>query len=201
MTLFKSTVFLITLFWASLSYGENTNSLAEIHYTLGNLHSDEENLDKAIVEYKKALELNPDFARAENDLGFVLYKKGDYKDALVHYQRAISLRPDYANCYNNIGVIHYHLKDYEQASSFYRQAIELRPDYARAHFNLAACCFRQGRYLTALQEYRKARKIDRRYVEERADQKRLETELKKAQKNDPDNDELKKVRAFVQKKI
>jgi tetratricopeptide (TPR) repeat protein len=179
--------------------GQEAVSIAQFHYSLGNLYSDEERLDEAVIEYKKALEYNPNLPQAEDNLGFMLYKKGDYKEALTHYQRAITLMPDYAIALNNIGVIYYHFKDYDEAASFYQQAIKLKPDYAKAHFNLAATYFRQGRYLSALSQYRKVRKINERYVEERTDCQRLEAELKKAIQDDQDNPELKAMLAQLRR--
>jgi tetratricopeptide (TPR) repeat protein len=197
----KAIITILMTLWAFLSYGEDVGSLSELHYTLGNLYSDEKDWDKAILEYEKALECNPDFAQAENNLGFVLYKKKDCKEAMVHYQRAIDLRPDYATALNNIGVIYYHFKEYKKAESFYRQAIKLNPDYAKAYLNLAACYFRQGRYWEATSQYLKAKKIDKEYVEERTDPQKLEAELKNAQKNDLENKEVKKMLAIIQERF
>ena len=60
-------------------------------------------LDKAIEDYTKAIELNPQHANAYHNRGLAWSKKGDRDKAIEDYNKAIELNPQYADAYNNRG--------------------------------------------------------------------------------------------------
>jgi tetratricopeptide (TPR) repeat protein len=49
-----------------------------------------------------AIKLNPDFAKAYNNLGNALLGKGRISEAISHYETAIRLKPDYAEAQKNL---------------------------------------------------------------------------------------------------
>lgn len=51
--------------------------------------------EKAAAKYADALEYNPNFPEALNNLGFSLRVTGRYEEALTHYAQAIKLKPDF----------------------------------------------------------------------------------------------------------
>jgi len=53
-------------------------------------------LNEAIEQYKQALQLKPDYARAHVNLGVALIKLGKPEDAIRHYEEALRIEPDYA---------------------------------------------------------------------------------------------------------
>ena len=59
--------------------------------------------DSAIVDYTKAIELNPDYAEAYNNRGVAYHLKKEYDSAIIDFSKAIELNPDYAIAYNNRG--------------------------------------------------------------------------------------------------
>ncbi len=59
-------------------------------------------MDEAIFHYQKALEINPDYAKAHNHLGTALLQKGKVDEAIFHYQKALQIAPDYAEPRNNL---------------------------------------------------------------------------------------------------
>jgi Flp pilus assembly protein TadD len=48
-------------------------------------------LDKAIAQYRKALEIKPDYAEPHNNLGIVLAGRGEVEEAIAHYRKALDL--------------------------------------------------------------------------------------------------------------
>ena len=64
-------------------------------------------LDDAVVHYRRATELQPDYAPAFNNLGTALRAKGDLPDAVAAYQRALETKPDawQSRYYNDDGSI------------------------------------------------------------------------------------------------
>ena len=57
----------------------------------------------AIADYSKALELNPEYRDAFNNLGKTFSRLGDYKRAILYYDRAIELNRKDADAYYNRG--------------------------------------------------------------------------------------------------
>ena len=66
------------------------SSLAEAHELLGGLHSRKKELPEAAREYRAALTLKPDLARAHLRLATVLLAEGDKEGAAAHFREAAS---------------------------------------------------------------------------------------------------------------
>lgn len=60
---------------------------------VGIKHLEHGNLDKAIEQFKKAVDLAPDYARAHYHLGIALQRKGDEAAAREAFRRARELDP------------------------------------------------------------------------------------------------------------
>jgi tetratricopeptide (TPR) repeat protein len=58
---------------------------------------------RAINDYTRAIELDPEDAMAYNNRGIAYADLGQYKQAIRDYDRAIELNPEYAAAYNNRG--------------------------------------------------------------------------------------------------
>ena len=85
--------------------------------------------DKAIELYESAIEYNPTYGDAHNNLANVLKDTGFLDEAIYHYKKSIEFRPDKAELYSNYSVV---LKDkYELEESLIQveKAIELKPDF------------------------------------------------------------------------
>lgn len=73
------------------------------YFNLGNLYYKKGEKEKAIEFYRKALEKQED-PDVLNNLAFVLYETGNYKDALMYIERAIKVnkKEEYIDTYNKI---------------------------------------------------------------------------------------------------
>jgi tetratricopeptide (TPR) repeat protein len=63
---------------------------------LGNAYERDGNLDEAIAEYRKAIELNSRNAVAHNNLGVLYKRKGLHADATREFQKAVEIEPSNA---------------------------------------------------------------------------------------------------------
>ena len=113
-------------------------------------------LQGAIREHLKALEIDPKGAQAHINLIQLYARTGDYEKAEQEYQAAVSLNPNLADCYYNYGVMMFHLRKFPEAEKAFRQAIEINPYNAEAHNNLGALLEMQGKLDDALAEFEKA---------------------------------------------
>ena len=58
---------------------------------------------EAITSYNKAIEIQPEYAEAYNNLGNVLGEIGNANLSIISCQKAIIAKPDYGTGYRNLG--------------------------------------------------------------------------------------------------
>ena len=98
----------------------------------------------------------PDNARAHDNLGLALAKRGRLDEAVADYRKTIELLPNYVSAYNNIGNVLVRRGQIEKAVRYYEEALRLSPDYASAHSNLGNVLFARGQINEAIDHYGKA---------------------------------------------
>jgi tetratricopeptide (TPR) repeat protein len=62
-------------------------------------------IDAAIMEFKMAITLNPNYAQAHNNLGNALAKKGNLDAAIREYQVALKINPKDLDTQRNLELI------------------------------------------------------------------------------------------------
>jgi tetratricopeptide (TPR) repeat protein len=125
--------------------------------------------DQAIVSFRRALQIEPDMARAHHNLGIALQENGHLDEAVASYRRALELKPDYASAHNYLGTA---LKDQgklDEAVACYRRALELKPDSAESHVNLGAALKDQGKLDEAVACFHRALELNPDYAEAHSD--------------------------------
>ncbi len=85
------------------------------------------NVDEAIADYTKAIELKPDNADAFINRGRAYLFNQTYDQAIADYTKVIELKPDNAEGYNGRGEAYRRKGDYGQAIADYSRALELKP--------------------------------------------------------------------------
>jgi len=86
------------------------------------------NLDRAAEMIKKALTKKPDDGYILDSMGWVYFKKGDYKKALEEIKKAHEKLPDDPTISDHLGDVYEKLNDMEKARHFYERAIKLEKD-------------------------------------------------------------------------
>jgi tetratricopeptide (TPR) repeat protein len=71
--------------------------------------------DQAILDYNKALEINPRYADAYNNRGVAYADTGQYDQAILDYNKALEINPGYAYAYKNRAVSYYFKREYYEA--------------------------------------------------------------------------------------
>jgi len=117
-------------FWLGYSYMRN---------------NDEE---KAIEFFKRAIEINPRSVRSLLYMGNILEWK-DEEMALQAYEAAASISPSYAPSIEAAALFYENNGDYTKAIEFYNRALEANPFYSKAIWGL-------GRVYATLEEREKA---------------------------------------------
>ena len=89
---------------------------------------DKGEIDRAIEDFNKAIELNPEFDIAYNNRGVACIGKGEFDRAIEDYSKAIELNQDYAEAYYNRGETWLCLEEWEKAKSDLTVAKDLGAD-------------------------------------------------------------------------
>jgi pentatricopeptide repeat protein len=107
-------------------------------------------------EYKRAIELNPNYATAHHRYGWFLNKMGRVDEAHAELRRALELDPLSLPINTDAGMPFQQSREYGRAVEQYRKTIELDPNFPPAHRRLATCYSQMGRHAEAIAEVQKA---------------------------------------------
>jgi tetratricopeptide (TPR) repeat protein len=105
--------------------------------------------ERAVRDFTRATELNPDNADAWRRLANVLNVASRPEEAIATYRKAIDAQPNYYRQYLAFGTFYLNRNDYLQAEQQYRRVIAIAPELADGHMNLGLALMRQGRFADA----------------------------------------------------
>lgn len=116
--------------------------------------------EKAKELYHQLLELQPDHAAANINLGTLYYNQRNMAKAELYYRLAIAADSSYALAYFDLGNVLDEANQTKEAIVMYRRALELAPTYADAHYNLALAYDKTQQPHAALKHWRQYIKLD-----------------------------------------
>lgn len=133
--------------------------LAEAHATLGFVKTHEYDFNGAEREYKRAIELNPNYATAYQWYGELLSYLGRHEEALAEMQSALELDPlsliINVWCGNSL----FYARRYGEAIAQLKKALELDAGFAKTHKILANIYQMKANYAEAAGSYAKYREL------------------------------------------
>ena len=86
------------------------------------------NIDGAIEQYSKVVELKPDSPQAHVNLGVAYKNKGALDKALESYNRALGQRADYVEALSNRGWVYVEQEKWQEARRDFDQALRIKPE-------------------------------------------------------------------------
>jgi len=141
---------------------ELDDALAEAHASAGRILSGFDfDSQQAIIEFERALQLNPNYATAHHWFGAgPLLALGRFDESIVEAKRSIELDP--LSMINNadFGNDYYYARRYDEAIAQLRKTLEIEPRFYLAHYYLAEALQLRGQLSEAISEYRKATELD-----------------------------------------
>lgn len=108
-------------------------------------------LDEAVIEFQKAIDLDPHAAHAHDNLATVLAEKGRLADALFEYVEALRADPESPTAHHYLASF-LAGQGHDLATALYKRAIEIEYDFPDAHLNLAMAMADRGYLAEALAE-------------------------------------------------
>lgn len=125
-------------------------------FNLGNALVQLKRPSVALVAYRRAVELLPDFKRAWILLGDLYYIGGDIGMAIASYGRAIELGEDTDHLHFALAECYLRANDYTNAERHYERTLYLNPDRMDAWYGLADVYEKLGDYENAIITLQKA---------------------------------------------
>jgi len=121
----------------------------------------QKSLDEAVIAARKAIELNPYYADARNDLGTYLIRSGKREEGKKEFLAAFSdaTNPSPAFAAANLGQALFEDKNYSQAASWFQTSLGKSKTHAPGYLGLSDCLLAMGKLdeaVTALEAGTKA---------------------------------------------
>jgi TolB-like protein/DNA-binding winged helix-turn-helix (wHTH) protein/Flp pilus assembly protein TadD len=132
-------------------------TLAEAHASLAMIKARyDHDGSGAETEFKRAIELNPNYATAHHWYSEYLAISGREPEAMTEIKRAQELDPLSSVINTTLGERLYFARNYDEAITQLRKTLEIAPDFASAHFMLGLALEQKGRFEEAIAELLKA---------------------------------------------
>jgi len=131
-------------------------NMAKAYFNRGNLYLDKRQVGKALDDFTKSLEINPQNPKAFYNRGNVYAELGESANAVADYTRAIELNPEDARPYINRGMVYGGMKEYEKALMDFDKAELIQPNNPDTHFNRGLVYMNHGEYDKSIPAFSKA---------------------------------------------
>ena len=114
------------------------------YFHLGEIASAQNQQDKALPYFQKAVEMDPEHAAFRNRLGGCLIELKRYDQALSSINKSLELNDRIPNAHFNRALVYEAQDQWNLAAQDYRKEVELFPESYPARFNLSRVLSRVG---------------------------------------------------------
>lgn len=122
----------------------------EVWFDIGELYEHIEYHTDAIRAFRKALELDEDYADAHKALGDMLYDLERYEESLGHLETAVDQFPDDASLQRKLARAYHRAGMIDSAIAQYSRIVDEQPENITAYYNLAGAYRIAEKYQEAL---------------------------------------------------
>ena len=134
----------------------NKGTLLKDHFKL---------IDESIACFRKAIELDLEFADAYQNMGAAYAEKENYQEAIAYYEKALKHNPDFIEAWINRGSAFNKLEKYDVALTCFDRGVELNSKSPEAWAYRSNALNALKRYEEALASYDKAIALKPDYAE------------------------------------
>jgi tetratricopeptide (TPR) repeat protein len=125
------------------------------YYNRGMAYSDRRKYSQAIVDFDKAIELNPSFVKAYINRAISYVEMGNDQKGIENFETAIKINHNDADIYYNRGIIFEDQGKYHQALKDFNMTITLDPHNFNAYNLRGDLHVKMGRYQDAVRDFSK----------------------------------------------
>ncbi len=135
--------------------------LAEAHASLGQvLQTYDYDFAGAEREYKRALELNPNYASAHQWYAELLTNVGRFDESSIEIERAIELDPFSLVINRERGGLRFYAREYDKCIDLLQKAVALDPNFSGFHYDLSSAYQMKGNYPESVKEFARWRELE-----------------------------------------
>jgi eukaryotic-like serine/threonine-protein kinase len=132
------------------------DTITEAHTSLAQVRAVRQDWVGAEAEFKRAIELNGNYATAHHWYAIYLAQVGRLDEALAAIRRAQGLDPLSLVINTEVGRVYYFARRYDDAIAQYSRTLEMDQNFALAHLHLGMALVQKGLNTEAIAEFRKA---------------------------------------------
>jgi pentatricopeptide repeat protein len=136
----------------------------EAHVSLGSVYMGKEMYPQAAAEFRRALEIDPQYVRAISGLARVYDRTDSLEKAIELWERAMAISPDMMELHFHAGFSYYAAGRLDQAIAAWQEAARLQPEFAQPHFQLGIAYEDRGDTERAVEAYQEALQVNPLYV-------------------------------------
>ena len=129
----------------NFKHASSENVLAQLAYDDGMEYIKEGDIDSAIEKFQRAVEIDPNFAFAWDNLGISYRKKKDYNKAIESYLKSLTIYPEGRLPLLNIAITYNLNKQYEEAIVYYQKFIDFYQDDPEGYYGLGLILYTQDK--------------------------------------------------------
>jgi tetratricopeptide (TPR) repeat protein len=100
-----------------------------VFFSLGLWYRDNGHQKEATDQFLKAVELDPNYGEAINQLAYLYFNAGDFTKALEYLKKYASIYPNDANPFDSMGDLFWRMGKLDEALENYKHALELKPGF------------------------------------------------------------------------
>jgi serine/threonine protein kinase/tetratricopeptide (TPR) repeat protein len=108
-------------------------------------------LYQAVEEYKRVLDLDPNYGWAMNELGYMYTDVEEFGKATELFERYAAASPGDANPIDSMGELYFRMGRLDEAVAKYREALSIKPDFYYADWEIGYVRALQERYDEAIE--------------------------------------------------
>jgi tetratricopeptide (TPR) repeat protein len=109
-----------------------SSAIKETYYGRGWTFFDEEQYNRAIAEFRNAINIDSDFKEAHCHLGVIYIEQERYTEAIKALKEAINIDEKFKEAHFNLALAHLELGEFEDATNAANDALEIDPNYEPA---------------------------------------------------------------------
>ena len=140
-------------------YGGTKSQEAQNFFNKASDYFVKNDFENAKKNYLKAIDADPNYIEAYDNVAVIFRKLKDYDKAIEYYKKSIELYPDGAMAHQNLALVYSLLTNYEGAIEEYEILIKLNPNDPEGYFGIANCNMMLSNFDMALTNAEKAVKI------------------------------------------
>ena len=149
---------------SGLMYGadlvcDTNNQEAREAYNEGMTSADKGDTGAATLAYRRAIELDPGYCDAMDNLGVLLRQEGKTAEAIEWYRKSLALAPDNPVAHMNLGVALRLQGDLDGAETEYLALVEIDPTNPEGHYGLGIDDLDWGKPMDAIPHLTRAKEL------------------------------------------